>query len=490
MIIGNGISPFKRLSGSSISFDADANAYFARASAAGSPYDSTNKSRITNLFIYLKTTMGIDGTTSLYNSLDCLNLAGGSKAVLALNALSATVGNWTYSVDSGTYTAYKGYKGNGTTTRVDSNFNPFDGGNYKFKTNDNCFGGYINTNTREVKGLISNVDGTQNGYEIRTHTNGCTSVNGTTATKNANGVDSTGFHTSMRTVANNTNAFKNAKNNAVDTNSVVTSTVNKTFKLFCRDIGGTYSLFSLNRLSCVYFGSSNIDIIKLERAIVSLYLAPVGGALTKRVLFDGNSFFDSMTMPTKVMDLLWTAGIECTSHYNAVFGIPISTMISNAPAKIDAYKESYFTKECFIFWELTNSMKGASADVNTTFTNLQTYFNARRAAGLTMPIICNTCPPFDSTNTTSGIYPSKRDNQADITDVTKINGKIRGGLATLGIQNASDETYDTIMLDSNGVAGVGELNTTYFQADGHMTTVGYNYVGQNHLYPKALIHLT
>lgn len=475
--------------------DPDAEAFFARASAAGSPLTNSIKVFVINLIKRLKREKGVDGITSQWDSLDDLHLPGATKVVYALNIRNAGFGNWTYSVDTGTYTAFKGYKGNGTSTRVDSGFNPFDGGTYKFKTNDNCFGAYINTNTREVKGIISNVDGSQNGYEIRTHTNNAVSVNGNTTNTTSLAVDSTGFHASKRTPANSTNAYKNAKTSNADNSSAVTSTVNKTFKLFCRDIGGAYSLFTLNRVACVYFGSSNIDIQKLERAIIEEYLKPVGAALIKRVIFDGNSFFQQVTMPTKVMDLLWANGVECTSHFNAVFGITIDTMISSAPVKVDAYKEGYFTREVFLFWELTNSMKGASADVSVVFNKLKTYFDARRAAGLTMPIVCGVCPPFASTDVVNGIYPTKRDNEADLFDETRINGKIRNGLATLGIETASDMgsgtplNYDPVFKDSMGVAGVGELDTTYFAADGHMTTTGYNYWGQNHLYPQASYYL-
>lgn len=443
-----------------------------------------------NLIARAKAETGFDGITSLFDSLDGLVLTANYSQGAALQNIIQNKYHPTIITESpGWFVKNKGIKGS-ATFKMDSNFNPFDGGEYKFKANDNAFGCYLNSNVREVKGLISNLDSNSAGYELRTHPNGCISQQGNSVSQSCNAVDCTGGFSTRRTPNGDNSPYKNGKQRMILVNDSVTVTPNKTFKLFCRDIGGTYSLNSLARMAFYWFGSSNVDAQKLERIVIEEYLKPIGAALTKRVIFDGNSFFDSMTMPTKVMDLLWANGIECTSLFNSVFGIPITTMITNAPTKIDAFKEDYFDKEVFLFWELNNSMRGATADVDTVFNNLKTYFDARRAAGLNMPIVCNTCPPYASTNTVSGIYPSKRDNQSDIYDATKINGKIRSGLATLGVQACSDENYDTIMLDSLGVAGVGELNTTYFQPDGHMTTVGYNYVAQNHLFPKALTYLS
>lgn len=472
-------------------FDADAEAFFLRASIAGSPFDSARKYLITNLFLRLKREKGTDGVTSQWDSLDVLNLiAAHSQVVGLMNIKTSAFGNITMNV-AGSYTVDKGLKGNGSSTRGDTNFNPFDGGAYKFTLDDNSFGVYMNTNTKEIKGLVSNLDGSSNGYELRTHTLQAVAINGGTTANNTLYVDATGMISTRRVPGTNQFAvYKNHKTDAL-TSLAVTSTVNKTFKLFCRDINGVFSLFTLNRFAYTFFGGSNIDVQKLDRAVIEEYLKPIGAALVKRVIFDGNSFLAQQTMPISVMDQLWNAGIECTSLFNAVGGINISTMTTNAPTRIDPYKENYFTKEVFLFQEITNSMQGAAADVNVVFANLVTYFTARRNAGLSMPIICNTCPPRKSTDVTVGIWPSKRDNVSDIYDSTKINGKIRSGLATLGVQAASDETYDPIFLDSGGVAGVGEKNTTYFQTDEiHLTSTGYIYVATNHILPKALTYLT
>lgn len=479
-------------------YDVDAEAFFNRVNTMGYPAPDSVKTFINNLVVRLKTEMGVDGVTSQWNSLDVINLmACYNKAVAGLNIKSATIGNATIMTDyANSFVVNKGFKGNGTSFKMNSNFNPFDGGTYKFKNNDNSFGCYINTNTREVKGVISNVDASQNGYELRTHTSATVSYNGNTVGMTSLAFDATGSNASKRTPDNKTNAYKNWKSSLVDNNSAVTSTVNKSFKYFCRDVGGTYSLYSLNRVAYIYFGSSNVNLQKLDRAIIETYLKPVGGALLKRVVFDGNSFFSQAIMPATVMDLLWSNGIECTSHVNAIYGTSISTMITNAPTKVDPYQEAYFTKEVFLFWELTNTMKGTSANVDTAFNRMKRYFDQRHIAGWTCPIVSGVCPPFAS-NLTTGISPIKRDSTTNLTLASTINGKIRANKVLLGIQAVSDEgamyngvfTYDPVFKDALGVAGVGELNTTYFVPDGHMTTFGYYYWATNHLYPQCLLYL-
>lgn len=471
--------------------DSTAINYFLRCDSVGASTDSLNKQLINNLLIRLKNETGNDGITSQFNSLDVLYLFPEHKSVAGYNILQNKY-NATIMTDyAASHTYLKGFKGNGTTFKMDSHFNPFDGiGTYKFKNNDNSFGCYINTNTREVKGLLSNMDASQNGYELRTHPLCCVSYNGNATGMTSLAVDNTGMFVSRRTPDNHTNAWKNCKTSVVDNISTVTATVNKSFKMFTRDIGGTYTLYSLNRLAYVFYGNSNVNLDKLNDAIIEEYLKPIGAALTKRVVFDGNSFFSQQTMPAKVMDLLWANGIQCTSHFNAVYGIPITTMITNAPTKVDAYQKTYYDKQIFLFWELTNSMKGTSANVNTTFNNLKTYFDARHSAGWNCDIVCGVCPPFAS-DLSTGINPSKRDNESDLLDTTRINGKIRWGKSVLGIQYVSDEgsgspiNYDPVYKDALGVAGIGEKNTTYFAPDGHMTTVGYNYWATNHLYPQC-----
>lgn len=485
-------------------FDIDTNKVLTRLGAVNSMPCDMDKTRLNNAITKLKCERGLDNSISLWDSSDVITIPGffDTKTGALINIKTADFGNMSIDVDyAGSWVKYKGFKGNGSTFRINSNFNPFDGKHtYKFKANDNCFGCYINTNTREVKGLISNTDSLQNGYELRTHTNGVISVNGNTTNFLTVAVDSTGGHATKRFPSNKVGSYKNAAPEPVNglVTNLITSTIskiNKPFRLFCRDIGGAYSLYSLNRVAFFYFGSSNIDIQKIERILIEELLKPVGAALIKRVVFDGNSFFSQQTMPTKVMDLLWTNGIECTSHFNGIFGISIITMITQALLRIDPYQEKYFDKQIFMFWELTNSMKGPSVVVDDVFDNLQIYFDARRACGWILPILCGVCPPFNSA-ADAGIHPDKRDNDNDLTDSTVINGKIRVGLSTLGIQYASDEGsgnplhYDSVYKDALGVAGVGELNTTYFLSDGHMTTTGYNYWATNHLYPQAYIELS
>jgi hypothetical protein len=479
------------------SFDSSSIVYFNRCAAAGYPVDSVHQIYIDNLIVRLKTETGLDGSTSQFNSLDVLQLFTETKQVAGFNILQANYDASIITDYTGSHTYCQGFKGNGTSFKMNSGFNPFDGGTYKFKANENSFGCYINTNNREVKGLISNCDASQNGYEVRTHTNGAVSINGNTTATISQAVDNTASFSSKRYTNNHTNAYKNHYATAADNVSSVTSTVNKTFKYFCRDLGGTYSLYSTNRIAYVFFGSSNVDVQKLDRAIIEEYLKPIGAALTKRVVFDGNSFYSQLTMPTNVMDSLWHSGVKCTSHFNGIFGISIPTMITNAPTKIDPYQESYFDKQVFLWWELTNSMKGTTVNVDTVFNRMQLYFAQRHAAGWSCPMVVNTCPPFNSWLST-GIHPTLRDSLTNLTESTTINGKIRGGLATLGVDSVMDAgavyggtfTYDPVYKDSYGVAGVGEKNTTYFLTDGHMTSVGYMYWARTHIFPIAKYYLT
>lgn len=472
--------------------DTTANAYFSRCSAAGITIDSLHQVYITNLMVRLKSETGLDGVTSQFNSLDVLYLFTEPKTVAGYNLLQNNY-NATISLDyAGSHTYGKGFKGKNGYFRMDSHFNPFDGlATYNFTRNSNSFGCYVNTNTREVCGLISNLDGSSNGYELKTYTTGATSINGNTTSVLSTAPDCTGSFASERTSSTSMNTYKNGKASAANSTAATSATVNKSFKLFQRDINGTYSLGTNNRIAYVWFGSGNVDIKKLDRAIIEEYLKPIGAALTKLVAFDGNSYISTPDFPTKLMDKLWQNGVECTSFFNGVSGINIGTMTTNLPTLVQPYHENYFDKQAFIFWEISNTLKGTGT-VADTWSKMQTYVSTVKGYGF-QNICVNTCMPFKT------LTPSKRSDTTNYDNQSTINGLIRVHYSdVLGADYFIDCGSDPLMKDSYGVCGIGEKNTAaclvtnprFNNDEQHLASTGTTWLVNNYLYNEiySIIH--
>lgn len=453
------------------STDSTALDYANRCAALRRPLDSINIFYLSNFITRIKTEMGKDGITPQFNSLDAFYVFTEGKDSVAndlqakkaslLNLLNANfAGSIITDLLPNTSHVYgKGWVGKTGKLVVNTNYNPFDGlHTYKFTRNNNAFGCYSITNTLEVCGLISNLDASSNGYELKSHTSGIIAVNGNATVISTMTPDLAGGFASMRSSSTNTAVYKNAKSTA---SSAVASnaTVNKTFKLFARDINGVYSLGTNNTIAFAWFGSSNVDINKLETAFIEEYLKPIGAAITKVVQIDGNSYISNINITQKLMNKLWANGVKCTSLYNGVSGINYTTMISNLPIKIKPYEHSYWDKQCYIPFETFNTLKGTGT-VAGTCNLIQTYIDSVRSYGFTN-IVLTTCTPFKLLDSL------KRENPNDINDSTRFNGYVRRfGVTRLGADYICDPASNMIIFpDSHGVAGVGEKNTFYYMLD-------------------------
>lgn len=128
--IGIGLTINKGIRG----INPDAQAYFDRVALEGGTLTALEMSRI-NTFVN-------SITLSLFDRLFIHGLQNQIAARISLaNAATAPL---LTEVNSPTFTAGKGYSGNGTTQYINLNYNPFNDG-VNFQLNDACFGAWINT---------------------------------------------------------------------------------------------------------------------------------------------------------------------------------------------------------------------------------------------------------------------------------------------------------------------------------------------------------
>jgi len=139
-----------------------------------------------------------------------------------------------------------------------------------------------------------------------------------------------------------------------------------------------------------------------------------------------------------------------------------------------------FYKKVLFMWELTNDMVSNASNATTCYNNLVSYCSQVRALQPDLKIIVATTMPRNAAQITN----ANRQNDANLLDDTTLNGKIRNHLVQDGFADAiCDTASDLIMgIYSNGVAGVGEKNTTYYNVDEvHPNATGYNYLADNYI---------
>lgn len=463
-------------------YDVSAQAYFDACASAGASIPENRKVLYNDAIKNLK-------AQSIWNELDSLYIWAAASQTAALidvrnPARIATVVN-DY---AGAFVVDNYFKGNGTNFRIDLGYNPGDGGTYKAIQDSNSFGVYFNTHVNETKADLSAQNGSSIGVEILSLV-GNFSLSGkdnNATLRSVANYTNRGLSSMKRTAANSWEHQKNgyqmygASSKETDVSQPVS---NATFQAFCRNVNGTYTQFSTKKIAYAFAGSSNIDHFTLNTIVEQYFLNPLSLIPLKRITFNGNSFTSTGTYTKRVLVDLTNAYDSYEINNRGLSGNTTVQIQTDAVNTVFNRTKSYLTKDIYFFWELTNDMTSTSSDVSLCYTHLVNYLTALRAAQPNGKIIVATCMP----RLEGAFVNANRQNDANLYDDTTLNGKIRNHIVQDGYADAiCDTASDPIMgIYSNGVAGIGEKNTTYYSADEiHPTTTGYNYLADNYIYPS------
>lgn len=236
------------------------------------PPTSERTTLINNLIVALK-----DG--GVWSKLDVLWITAAADAQAGQRNWISDNFNLT-PVNSPTFTADRGYAGNGTTSYLTTGYNPGGAGTFKY-LQDNCaMGIWSRTNSdATVAELGARTSSTlaQSIMLLRTTNLFSIRANSNTATTVAN-TDSSGFFIQRRTASNATAAFRNGS--ALGTGSVASVALVNTAWLFgAASNNGTPALFSARELSLGLGGGSLTDgEIAAANAAFAAYMTAVGAA--------------------------------------------------------------------------------------------------------------------------------------------------------------------------------------------------------------------
>lgn len=485
-MIGIGISPFRRkLPASGIPTQAEATALFDRATVLGSSFPDADKPYINEAIYYLKQT----GQWTLLDSIGKFDVHSRVAALIDWKDPSrsfTTVGDY-----AGDFTAYSGFKGNNASFRIDTGLN-FSTGTWNYTQNSAIKGICINSNDTTASKIDLSAE-TALAAGISFFMQGATTPSMYSASNNGNdgithkAYQRRGWHISKRTGASAYNYYKNGQTpNKTDRTTTSTSIPNLNINLLARNQNGTYSAFSPRIHSGAFFGAGTCDAQYVVNGL-NIWSAYAGTLATKAVIIDGNSFTQAGVYVDKFYSY-YLANNTISDFTQGLTGIRMSTMLSNFPSTIGKIRLNSYSKKVLFVWELTNEMQASGNDVDVTYNSLVDYCNlARTTFGTDLKIIVGTCLPRKGS---SAITPALRQNPLDLYDTSTLNGRIRTNYATFCDALADVASDATMGVDSGGVAGVGEMNTTYYTADQiHPTTVGYEYLADNYIKPAIDAYL-
>lgn len=467
---------------SSVVFSSEANALFAQWDSLGTPASFTRKVTVNNTILGLK-------SQGIWDELDCLYVwAAHSKLAGCVDWKNPSTRSATLNSDyAGSFVADNYMVSNGTFW-VDTNFNPGNGGTYKFTRDGNSFGFYCKDTNNITANVIdlSATTASNNGNELFFTSNfGISGNDNNTVNRTGVSLTQVGLAMVKRTGASaweyQHDGYDQYSNTAKNTDASI-AIPNLSFYQCCRNVNGTRSLFSQKRYCYTFFGSNLIDGFILNDVINKNYLTPLSLNVPKRITFNGNSYTANVAYPRRVLSNINTPNVIAT-NWRGVSGQTTVQMQSDAVTKVfDKYTTAY-SKDVLFAWELTNDMAANSSNVTTCYNNIVNYCIAARLAMPNVKIIIATMLPRNG----AVINNANRQNDSNLLDDTTLNGKIRNHLVQDGYADAiCDVASDPTMgIYSNGVAGVGEKNTTYYNVDEiHPTTAGYNLLADTYITPS------
>lgn len=456
----------------------EANNLFAKWDSLGVPCSSVDSISVEETISYLL-------YTNQWSLLDCIGKFDVHNKTAALvdwknpNKMFTIVNDY-----AGSFTAYVGFKGNGTNFRIITPFNPADGGTYNYTQNSAFYGWYCNTNDvlSSKIDISATTSGNKNVSMGMLNANVPKKIFGTiNSTNHAYNkiINQTyGWHMVKRTASN---SFYNIKNGqdiwmASKGTTVSTTVQNLPFVLFCRAVNNTtFSVFNSRTCKGFVAGGGSVS----EQLVVNglnKYSLGVNSIPKSMLILDGNSFTSAGYYLHNFFSN-YTASNQVADMVSATPGRLLSEIVTDFPTTTGLVDVSGYTKTTYVIQELTNQMSYTGSDVGLCHSKLTTLVAMARATyGANCKIGIVTCLPRGGT---APILESNRQNPSNLNDTTTINGWIRTNYLSIGADYLIDWALDPIM----GVAGA-YTNTTYFATDEcHPTPFGYQYLNTNYFYP-------
>lgn len=470
--------------------DVDAQVLFDKWTSLGAPA-STSYQNIANAII---TQLKI---TNQWNNLD-------SFQVYCFHNRTASLVDWrnptrqatTLNAYGGDWTINSGFKGNATSFVIDTQFNPFDGGSYKFTINDHSTGIYISTclSNSTSQAILSSKNSSDVGITLRLDINQIVGVSYVAANTVPVIFSHIGLLSIKRTDAANYFIEKDGRDpyfiGDPKGTLATTTTVNRTIKLLAKDLNGTYSNWSIEKTPYFFAGNSSLNAKTISDIMYQYCFNPLNMIIGNKteITFVGNSFATFATyQPKAVAALVHTT--DYIIHNRSQNGYTIQQLYNDSLTAVFPYNNSYCTNRILFFNEITNTMGQNGGDPVLTYSDLTTYLIAAKLAGFNKIIVTTSTAHKERTDNPN----ANRQNPANLYDNNTLNGKVRNSLVSSGYATsicdwANDPHFGPY---SNGVAGVGEMDTTYYQVDQlHPTvTFGFYYLADNFVTPSLNAYL-
>lgn len=259
-----GMSPAVFASSAGGSYDADAEALFARMTT--SPPDTTRKGHINDVFLGLK-------SASIYSSIDWLCLAGTDAQASSLNWVSGSKALSTSG--SVSHTTDRGFSGDGSTGYLDTGEVPNAAGNV-YTQNNMCIGVYCNLEggTSGSQPHVGDTNSPSSRVLLQAGKTAADAYRANDATSSTIG-SSSSVRTGYRVLVRNSSTTKEAYRNNVSlgTASVSSVGVSSANMLLLRQA----TSYSSDRIAAYHSGSA-LDSSQLTDLynIITTYLTAIG----------------------------------------------------------------------------------------------------------------------------------------------------------------------------------------------------------------------
>jgi hypothetical protein len=254
-------------------YEAESIALFNRMTALSETPDDTRKTVIDDAIAADKAAIGF---TTKYDAMWLLAAHGNDSSLLNIvkNATNCEV------VDTPTFTTDRGYKGNGSSDALKTNYNLLNSSSL-FTVNSGAFGLYVRENKQETTYMISasNADGKGISFIPRYTTNQTnSSLNGTSGSNSTPTDDSSGMWIITRD--SNNLQYKIYRNGTLKYTIINTSDIliNVIIYLLCYNSSGSLSYWSTNEVALAFVGDemSAQQVADFQTIWVDGYLNSIG----------------------------------------------------------------------------------------------------------------------------------------------------------------------------------------------------------------------
>lgn len=450
----------------SVRYDSSSMVLFKAWSDAGVPANSARKNLVDATILALK-------DAGIWSELDFLFMwtshAQGASLFDWKNPTTrvATV------VGGMTFVADEYWQGNGTSGRIALNYNPGDGGTYKYTQNNNSYGCYIvdrvTENKRDMAAMTAGISGVD---LMAVSSTGSFFTYNNSATQNlGDSRGGRGLHASKRTGATAHHNTYGGYYNGTSFTGASSAVENQGWHEFCRSLNGVFGLFTTRKHRYSFAGSGNFSIYQFNTIIEQYFLNPLGKCPVKRITFNGNSFTaNGSYVAQTLLALNDYSNLDISARGLAGFGTP--AIITDAQTTVFPMTKNWLTKNIYFLWELTNDMQLGGATPTVAYNNLVDWCVQLRSAQPDAIIIVPTMLPRGTLLT--------RQNDADLLDDTTTNGKIRNHL----VQDGHADYLCDVAADLLMGQYLQNTDVTYYNADGiHPNDTGFQRLVDNYIYP-------